>query len=133
MQTEEYEAVLLEKASAKEEVYNWVEAVKLYEQVAKSFLDKKMVKRAAETYKMLGYANERAAETAETAKDYLEQNHQAANAYKEASNLFKQSGNISEELECEAEILYVNGLVTGSILEAKKILMNYILSINYIP
>ena len=117
----ESEADLLEKANAKEEAYNWVEAVKLYEQVAKSFLDKEMVKRAAETYKMLGYANERAAETVDTPKDYLEQNQYAANAYRKAANLFKQIGTDSDELECEAEILYSNGLVTGSIIEAKKI------------
>jgi len=120
MLTEEDQVALLERAKAEEEVYNWIEAAKLYEQVAKSFMDKEMVKKAAETYKMLGYASERAAETVDTAKDYLEQNQYAANAYRNAANLFKQIGTDSDELECEAEIFYINGLVTGSVIEAKK-------------
>jgi len=68
---------------------------------------------------MGGYAYERAAETAETAKDYLVQNQHAANTYKEAANLFKQIGNNAEEFECEAEISYVNGLISSSAIETK--------------
>ena len=39
------EIELLEKAKAEEEVYNWGEASKLYEQIAESYLDKSMVKK----------------------------------------------------------------------------------------
>ncbi len=77
------------------------------------------MEKAAEIYKKCGNAYERAAETAETAKGYLEQNQHAANAYKEAANLFKQIGNNPEEYECKAEIFYVKGLISGSAIETK--------------
>ena len=53
----------------------------------------------------------------ETAEDYLDQNKQAISAYKEAANFFRQIGNNAEEFECEAEISYVNGLISGSAIE----------------
>jgi predicted amidohydrolase len=114
------EGVLLERAGVEEKVYNWVEAAGLYEQVAKSFLGKKMGEEAAGAYKKLGYAYARAAGTAETAEEHVELNKRAVKAYKEAENLFGQSGNRPEELECEAEALCAAGSVAGSVMEAKK-------------
>jgi len=116
----EREGVLLERAGVEEKGYNWVEAAGLYEQAAKSFLGKKMVEEAAGAYKKLGYACARAAGTAETAEEYVEQNKRALEAYKEAANLFKQTGNRPEELECDAEAFYVSGSVVGSVAEGKK-------------
>jgi len=116
----EREAVLLERAVLEEKAYNWVEAAGLYERAAKSFSGKKMVEEAAGAYKKLGYACYRAGRTAETAEEYVEQNKSAFKAYKEAAKLFGQSGNRPEELECEAEALYVSGSVAGSVVEGKK-------------
>ena len=113
-------AVLLERAGVEEKGYNWVEAAKLYEQAAKAFLEKKMVEEAAGTYKKLGYAYARAGKTAETAKKYVKLKKCATKAYKETAMLFKQSGNRPEELECEAEALFVDGLLATSVAEAKK-------------
>ena len=84
---------MLERAGVEEKAYNWVEAARLYEQAAKAFLDKKMVEEAAGAYKKLGYACARAAGTAETSEEYVELNKRAVEAYKEAANLFGQSGN----------------------------------------
>jgi len=114
------EGVLLERAKVEEKGYNWVEAARLYEEAAKSFLDKKMVEEAAGAYKKLGYACARAGRTAETAEEYVELNKRGIKAYKDAANLFKQTGNRPEELECEAEALYVSGFVAGSVMEGKK-------------
>jgi len=114
------EGVLLERAGVEEKGYNWVEAAKLYQQAAKSLLGKKMVEEAPGAYKKLGYACARAAGTAETAEEYVELSRRAVEAYKEATNLFGQSGKRPEELECEAEALCVSGSVTGSIMEGKK-------------
>ncbi len=113
-------AVLLERAGVEEKGYNWVKAAKLYEKAAKAFLGKKMVEEAAGAYKKLGYACARAAGTAETAEEYVEMNKRAVEAYKEAANLFGQSGYRPEELECEAEVSYVSGSVAGSVMESKK-------------
>ena len=114
------EGVLMERAGVEEKSYNWVEAAGLYEQAAKSFLGKKMVEEAAGAYKKLGYACARAAGTAETAEEHVERNKRAVEAYKEAENLFGQTGNRPEELECEAEASYVSGSVAGSVMETKK-------------
>jgi len=111
---------LLERARVEEKGYNWVEAARLYEQAAKSFLDKKMVEDAAGAYKKLGYTCARAAGTAETAEEHVELNKRAVEAYKEAANLFGQSGNRPDELECEAEALCASGSVAGSSVEGKK-------------
>ncbi len=45
MQAVENEEALLENVNAEEKAYNWVEAAKLYEEVAESFLGKKQKKR----------------------------------------------------------------------------------------
>ena len=115
----ENEVVLLEKAKDEESIYNWAKAAKLYEQISIYYLDKNISEKVAETYKMVGHSYERAAETVETAKDYLELNQHSADAYKEAAKHFKQIGNSAEELECEAEISYVNGLISRSAKETK--------------
>jgi len=79
-----------------------------------------MVEEAAGAYKKLGYAYARAAGTAETSEEYVELNKSAVEAYKEAANLFKQTGNRPMELECEAEAFYVSGSFAGSVMEGKK-------------
>ena len=116
----EREEALLKRAGVEEKGYNWVEAAKLYERAAKSFLDKKMVEEAAGAYKKLGYACARAAGTAETAEEHVKLNKHAVEAYKEAANLFKQTGNRPEELECEAEALFFGGFLVASVAEGKK-------------
>ena len=90
------EAVLLEKAEVEEKAYNWGEAVKLYEQAVKSFLDKNVIEKAAKTYKKLGYANARAANTADSSEVYLESIKYTINSFNKAANLFEQSGNNPE-------------------------------------
>ena len=119
MTEEENESVLLERARAEEKVYNWMEAAKLYEQVAKSLLDKKMVEKAKGVYKKLGYAYSRGAEITKTTEEFIEKINLGVNAYKNAVNLFKHKKNRSEELECEAEALYISGFIADSVVEAK--------------
>jgi len=114
------EAALLERSGVEEKGYNWVEAAKLYEQATKSFLGKEMVEEAAGAYKKLGYACYRAAGTADTAEEHGKLNKRAVKAYKKAANLFKQSGNRPEELECAAEAIFASGLLAASAMEGKK-------------
>lgn len=116
----EREAVLLESAGVEEKAYNWVEAAGLYERAAKSFLGKKMVEEAAGAYKKLGYVCARAAGTAETSEEYVERNRRDIKAYEDATDLFKQTGNRPEELECEAEALCASGSLADSVVEGKK-------------
>lgn len=119
MTEEENEIVLLERASVEEKAYNWMEAAKLYEQVAKSFLDKKSVEMATGIYKKLGHAYSRGAETSETTEEFKENINRGIKAYKDAANLFKQKKNKPGELECEAEAFYMDGFVADSVVEAK--------------
>jgi len=122
MITEESEADLLERAEGEEKEYNWTEAVKLYESAVSSFVDKNMIKRAAETYKKLGYAYEEAAHTVDTTEKFIEFKNSSANAFTEATNMFKKIQNKPEELECEALALYIEGTIINSAVKAKKIL-----------
>jgi len=124
MTLEEIEESLLEKAREEERKYNWVEAAKSYEIVAKSYLDKKMVKKAADVYNKLGISYRFAIETAETTEDYLEQINCGIKAYRKAINLFKQTRNKPMELECRAEIFYISTFVTDSIMEQKEMLIS---------
>ncbi|KKM93672.1 hypothetical protein LCGC14_1206030 [marine sediment metagenome] len=93
MQTAESEDAILERAKAEEKVYNWVEAAKLYEQVVESFLGKKLIERAAETYRIIGYAYSRAARTTEATEEYKGRHENAIKAYRKAMDLFKQVKN----------------------------------------
>ena len=136
MQTAESEDALLVKAKAEEKAYNWVEAAKLYEQVAESFLGKNSTDKAAETYRMLGYAYSRAARTVyprtartrrdnthrlwkKESKQFRERHEHAIIAYRKAMDLFKRVKNKPEELECEGLVFYVTSISLTSLTEAK--------------
>ena len=80
---------LLERAGVEEKGYNWVKAAKLYEQAAKSFLGKKMVK-AADISEQMGFCFYRAALQAETHKDFRSRMELAAGAYEKAAELFEK-------------------------------------------
>ena len=120
MTLEETEESLLDKAREEERKYNWIEAAALYEKAANFYFDKNLVEKAANCYKNLGYAHLRGSDTVETAEDYLKQLKCAIKAYKEANKLFKQLGNRSVELECEAEIFYTSGVLATSDTEGQK-------------
>jgi len=121
MISEESEADLLERAEVEEKKYNWIEAAKLYERAANSFLDKNMIKEAAETKKKLGYAYMEAAHTVETTEEFIEFNNRTVNAFKEATNFFKKTEDKPEELECKAMALFISATFKNSILDAKNL------------
>ena len=114
------EAEILLKADEEEKNYNYEEATGLYEQVAKSFLTRNLVENAALTYKKLGSVYSYALETAKTSDVFINNCKNGIKAYEMAKKLFNQIGNHSNVLECEANIFYINGLISGSITEAKK-------------
>lgn len=120
MRTAESEDALLEKGKAEEKAYDWVDAAKLYKQVAESYLGKKAKEEAAETYRMLGYAYSRAARTAVTVEEFKDRHENAINAYKKASNLFKQTKNRPKELECEGSAFYITSISSNSLVEVKE-------------
>ena len=117
---------ILERAQTEENLYNWAEAARLYEQVGKLFLDKKKVKEAANAYNGLGRVYSLASETADTKVEFVEWIKRAIEAYNKAKNLFKQGKNKAEELQCEAEALFASGFIASSINDAKKFLNNSI-------
>jgi len=98
-----------------------VEAAKLYDNVAKSFLDKEMVEKAAYAFKKLGFTNARAADTVDKSEEYKIHIKSAIESYKEAKNIFKQIKNKAEELECEAETNFYKGIIANSKEEGKKV------------
>jgi len=120
MTSEESEESVLKKAQEEERNFNWVSAANLYQKAVNFYLDKNLADKVADNYKKLGYAHARAADTVETAEEYLKQIKCAIKAYKDANKLFKRLGNKSVELECEGEISYFSGLLATSDTEGKK-------------
>ncbi|MFX1494143.1 MAG: hypothetical protein ACFFBZ_07675, partial [Promethearchaeota archaeon] len=116
---EDTEVSLLERAKTEEKNYNWVEAVKLYDILVKSYLDKNSTIELAEAYKKLGYAYFRAAEIAETSVEFLERYRKCINVYTKAANIYRQIENRAEELECMANASYFKGFIGSSLVEAK--------------
>jgi tetratricopeptide (TPR) repeat protein len=119
MITEGTEADLLEKAEAEEKLYSWAEAAKLYEQVAKLYVENNRIDKAAEIYKRVGDNYLEAIYSAETAEEYVERCKYAMLTYERAANLFKEVGNKAKELECEAEKIFAEGILGNSVKEAK--------------
>jgi len=117
-------AELLDRAQTEENLYNWSEAVRLYERAAKSFLDKKKVDEAANAYKGLGRVYILVSETADTKAEHIESMKRATEAYNKATNLFKQDKNKAEELECKAEALFASGFIASTISDVKKSFSN---------
>ena len=116
----EQEETIVERAEAEEKEYNWIEAAKLYDQVAKSYMDKNLTDKAADVYFKEGDAYFYAANKAETADEYEEILRDSIYALERASNLYRQIGNKPNELMCEAGIIGIEGHLASSIEEAKK-------------
>ncbi|MHA2431018.1 MAG: hypothetical protein ACXACC_08295 [Promethearchaeota archaeon] len=94
----ETELDVIERARNEEKAYNWQEAARVYERVAKSYKDKKMINKAADAYKKLGQTYNLASEAADTNEEYIGNIKHAMKDFIKASDLFKQVGNRSEEL-----------------------------------
>jgi len=119
MSDKESEIFLIERAKVEEEAHNWVEAAKQYEQAVEIYLQKNLGEKVADGFKKIGFSYLRAVETANTEEGLFKRSENAIKAYEEASNLFKQRGNIAEELECRAEICYIKGFIASNAMEWK--------------
>ena len=115
---------LIESAEAQEREYNLAEAAQLYEQVAKRYVERNLLEKAAQIFEKVGDLYSMARWMAETVDLYEDLINKTVNAYKEALYLFKRLGNKFEELECEALILYYRfsrlNQITDSPIEAHK-------------
>ncbi len=120
MERMERESTLLERAKLEEKNHNWKKAAKLYEQISKIFIEKKLLAKSAKNFKKLGYAYYRSGEITRTQEDYIELNMLAINAYNEAIKTYKHIKNKSQQLECLAEVNFINGLLSDSIEQAKQ-------------
>ena len=121
MTIQEKERDLLEKAEVEEKVYNWKEAVELYEKVVKSLLSERNIKKAAEIYYKLCMANYRGADTVDTPGKRGELLKNSGNAINKAASLYNQIGNKPGELESKALDLTIRGLNTSAALESKNV------------
>jgi len=119
MMIEETEVSLLERAKVEEKNYNWVEAVKLYDTLVKSYLDNESAIKLAEVYKKLGYAYFRAAENSEISEEFLERYKNCIKAYEEAADIYKQTEIRADELNCMANAFFYKGFIENSLVDAK--------------
>lgn len=113
------QAGLLENAKIEEKNCNWSYAVDLYEQVVKSYLDKKMLEDAANLYNRIGELCFRALLASRTKEEYLSWIKHTIKVYYNAEDLFKQIDNELLSLECKAKALFINGWAVTSIEEGK--------------
>ncbi|MFX1419184.1 MAG: hypothetical protein ACFE9N_09720, partial [Promethearchaeota archaeon] len=95
---------LLERALLEESAYNWKEAAKLYEKIAKSYLDKGNKKKAVKFYLKSGYSFYDAAWASENMEELKENSENLLRTMKKAANINKEIGNLSDELECKGVI-----------------------------
>lgn len=116
----ESQQALLEKAKNEEIINNWIEAAKIYKQVAENLLINNKKEESAPIFKKLGDAYSRAALTAELSEEYFELCKWAIEAYEKATNLLRETGNISIELECKALMFYVSSISQFSLDKAKE-------------
>ncbi|MFX0105633.1 MAG: nitrilase-related carbon-nitrogen hydrolase [Candidatus Hodarchaeota archaeon] len=111
---------LIKEAEVEEKNYNWHKAATLYAKVADAFLDEDSLEKAAIYYKKLGYTYVKASHTADTSEDFKNISNLANIAYKNALKLFTQIEKTPEDLECEAEIFKIKGLLANSKMEGKE-------------
>ena len=95
-------AELLVKAEVEEKNYNLIEAVKLYEQVLESLLDKKDLNLIAKIYQKIGNVYQMANRTAETEEEHKKWIKNSIEAYDKAIRLYKDMNEKVQELECKA-------------------------------
>ena len=103
---DEVESDLIERAEAQEREYNFAEAAQLYEKIAKRYVERKFLRKAAELFEKVGDLYSGVRMMVENVDMYEDVINKIVNAYKEASKLFKRIGRKFEELECEALILF---------------------------
>ncbi|NHJ24077.1 MAG: carbon-nitrogen hydrolase family protein [Candidatus Lokiarchaeota archaeon] len=118
------EIELLEKAISEEKVYNWIEAAKLYEQVANGYLKKNLTEKVGLIYKKLGDSYSRAAFNVKTNEEFVNYIKKTIKAYTEAMNIFEQIGNKSIKFECEAEIFFFRSYITDTYIACKENLIS---------
>ncbi|MHA2182555.1 MAG: hypothetical protein ACXAAH_14130, partial [Promethearchaeota archaeon] len=109
------ELELIERARNEEKAYNWQKAAKVYERVAKSYMDKNLIDKAADAYKKLGQTYYLASETVDSNEGYIGNIKHAIDAFTKSRDLFKQISNRSEELESKAEELFCQGHISNSL------------------
>ncbi|MFW9972099.1 MAG: carbon-nitrogen hydrolase family protein [Candidatus Odinarchaeota archaeon] len=112
---------LLKKALLEEGTYNWKEVARLYEQIAKSYLDKEDKKRAAEFYYKSGLSFYDATIASVNVGQLKENSENLLRTVKKAANINKEIGNLSDELECRAMILMTQALF---FMESKQDVLN---------
>ena len=114
---------LLEKAKELEKRYNWLDAVDFYEQ-AYSLVSKDFLK-AAELQERIGFCFIKAADQAETNKEFRKHMKQAVQAYRKESKLLEKTIVEDKQVRIDhvtALIALVEGVLEKNLLEKKKLL-----------
>lgn len=114
------EEPLIKEAKNEEKNYNWEKAADLYEQAAKTNLDRKKLKTAANIYIKLGDICIRAIYASEIREDYLNWSKRSFKAFRKAESLFIKTNDKLLSDECNARALGVTGFVITSLEEARK-------------
>ncbi|MFX1522564.1 MAG: carbon-nitrogen hydrolase family protein [Promethearchaeota archaeon] len=106
---------VLSDALKEEKAYNWVEAAKLYEKIAKSVQNGKYFDKLGDIYIRLIMASN-------TKDEYVHWGNQAVKAYYKAENLFNQTNDKLLAMKCKAKALNTRGYMITSIEEGMEAL-----------
>ena len=116
------ETQIIKTAFNEEKNYNWLRAIKLYQQLITKYLEKNNFERVANLYKKLGYLFDKASEKTDSREKYIEMQNHAIDAFQKANKMFLKLKNTGESIECKAESLFIKGLLADSEHSGKKIL-----------
>ena len=116
---------LLNKANELEKKYEWLQASKSYTKASEILLKEKDFVNAAELAERLGHCYFKAADQAETNKEFRKRMKQAVEAYKKELELLE--GEVVENkqikiIHAQALIAYVKAVLERRLLEKKKLL-----------
>ena len=116
---------LLEKAKELEKKYEWLQAAKFYKKAFDMVLDEKDVLKAAEFQEQIGFCFIKAADQAETNKEFREHMKQAVQAYRNASKILEEVIVEDKQVRIDhvtALIALVEALLEKNLLKKKKLL-----------
>jgi len=111
---------LIEKAEFEESNYNWKNAAEIYKKIADNYFKTKNKIKAADTYKKLGYIYSLCVDSSNTSQEYIKYNELRIDVFGKAVEIYRKLNFNPSSLECKAEQLLAQGLISKSFEKARE-------------
>ncbi|NHJ25886.1 MAG: hypothetical protein EAX89_14990, partial [Candidatus Lokiarchaeota archaeon] len=129
MRVQESDEDIITKAREEEKAYNLLDAIKLYDQAAKSYINKKNLIKAKEIYIEIIKKSFFFSSASKTADEYIEITKLYIKVFTEGAVFFENQGMELEKLELETLQYFFESISAKSVDEAKEII-NRALKVN---